>query len=191
MSKPAKKVWNGGKKVLHEANPENWGVTKKMGHEIDKHVFNGQWTKGWRQGLETAAIVAATIYTGGAAAGAWGYGAGAAGATGAVGAGAAATGYGAAALAGGAAVAGTAAIGGGLAGLYMGKQSHDTIKAQRAQAAAEAEANAAAAEADRIAKAERSAELKKMRKQIIPTTRGMTGYAGGSDDENYAGLLLG
>lgn len=179
------------KKVTHEANPSNWGVTKKIGHEIDKHVFNGQWTKGWRQGLTTAAIVAATIYTGGAAAGAFGYGAGATAAGGAVGAGAAAGSVGAAALAGGAAVAGTAAIVGGLAGLYMGKQTHDTIKAQRAQARAEAEANAAAAEADRVAKAERSAELKKLRKQIVPTTRGMTGYAGGSDDENYAGLMLG
>lgn len=184
MSKPAKKIF-------HEADPKNWGITKKFGHEIDKHVFNGQWTKGWRQGLTTAAIVAATIYTGGAAAGAFGYGAGATAAGGAVGAGAAAGSVGAAALAGGAAVAGTAAIAGGLAGIYMGKQTHDTIKAQRAQARAEAEANAAAAEADRIAKSERSAELKKMRRQIVPTTRGMTGYAGGSDDENYAGLMLG
>lgn len=172
-------------------------ATKKLGHKIDKHVFNGQWTKGWRQGLQTAAIVAATVYTAGAAAGALGYGATAAGvgsaatAGGAVGAGATAAGVGSAALAGGAAVAGTAAMAGGLAGIYMGKQSHDTIKAQRAQARAEAEANAAAAEADRIAKSERSAELKKMRRQIIPTTRGMTGYAGGSDDENYAGLMLG
>lgn len=180
MSKPAKNLWNSGKKTVN-----------KWGHEVDKHVFNGQWTKGWRQGLETAAIVAATIYTGGAAAGALGYGAGATAAGGAVGAGAAAGSVGAAALAGGAAVAGTAAIAGGLAGLYMGKQSHDTIKMQRAQARAEAEANAAAEEADRIAKTERAAELKKMRRQIIPTTRGMTGYAGGSDDDNYAGLLLG
>ena len=180
MSKPIKNAWESGKKTVN-----------KWGHEIDKHVFNGQWTKGWRQGLETAAIVAATIYTGGAAAGAWGYGAGAAGATGAVGAGAAASGYGAAALAGGAAVAGTAAIGGGLAGLYMGKQTHDTIKAKEAQAREEAKANAAAAEAERLATNERSAELKKLRRQITPLTRGMTGYAGGSDDENYAGLMLG
>ncbi len=180
MSKPAKNLWNSGKKTVN-----------KWGHEIDKHVFNGQWTKGWRQGLETAAVVAATVYTGGALAGAAGYGAGAAGASGAVGAGAAASGYGAAALAGGAAVAGTAAIGGGLAGLYMGKQAHDTIKVKEAQAREEAKANAAAAEAERIATSERSAELKKLRRQITPLTRGMTGYAGGSDDENYAGLTLG
>ena len=173
-------------------------ATKKWGHEIDKHVFNGQWTKGWRQGLQTAAIVAATIYTGGALAGAAGYGASAAGvgsaatAGGAVGAGATAGSLGAAALAGGTAVAGTAAIAGGLAGVYGAKQGHDTYVVKREQAAAEAKANAAAAEADRIAKAERSAELKKMRKQIVPTTRGMTGYAGGSSsDDNYAGLLLG
>ena len=184
MSKPAKKF-------LHKTDPMNWKVTKKFGHEIDKHVFNGQWTKGWRQGLTTAAIVAATIYTGGAAAGAFGYGAGATAAGGAVGAGAAASSYGAAALAGGAAVAGTAAIGGGLAGLYMGKQTHDTIKAKEAQAREEAKANAAAAEADRIAKTERSSELKKLRRQIVPSTRGMTGYAGGGSDENYAGLMLG
>lgn len=184
MSKPAKKIF-------HEANPSNWGITKKWGHEIDKHVFNGQWTKGWRQGLETAAIVAATIYTGGAAAGAFGYGAGATAAGGAVGAGAAAGSIGGAALAGGAAVAGTAAIAGGLAGIYMGKQSHDTYVARREQAKAEAKANAAAAEAERLATNERSAELKKLRRQITPLTRGMTGYAGGSDDENYAGLMLG
>lgn len=166
-------------------------VTKKWGHEIDKHIFNGQWTKGWRQGFTTAAIVAATIYTGGAAAGAFGYGAGATAAGGAVGAGAAATGLGSAALAGGAAVAGTAAVAGGLAGLYGAKQGHDTYVAKSEQAKAEAEANAAAAEADRIAKSERSAELKKMRRQIVPTTRGMTGYSGGGSDENYAGLMLG
>lgn len=170
---------------------------EKVGHEVDKHVFNGQWTKGWRQGLQTAAIVAGTVLTAGAAAGALGYGATAAGvgsaatAGGAVGAGATAAGLGSAALAGGAAVAGTAALAGGLAGIYMGKQTHDTIKAQEQQARAEAQANAAAAEAERAAKSERSAELKKMRRQIVPTTRGMTGYAGGGSDDNYAGLLLG
>lgn len=184
MSKPVKKV-------LHEADPKNWGVTKKLGHEIDKHVFNGQWTKGWRQGLQTAAIVAATIYTGGAAAGAFGYGAGATAAGGAVGAGAAASSVGGAALAGGAAVAGTAAVAGGLAGIYGGKQAHDTYVAKREQAKAEREANAAAAEAERIATSERSAELKKLRRQITPLTRGMARYAGGGDDENYAGLTLG
>ena len=172
-------------------------ATKKMGHEIDKHVFNGQWTKGWRQGLGTAALVAGTALTAGAAAGALGYGATALGvgsaatAGGAVGAGATAAGIGSAALAGGAAMAGTAAIAGGLAGLYGAKQGHDTYVAKREQRKAEAEANAAAAEAERIATAERSSELKKMRRQILPTTRGMTGYAGGSEDENYAGLLLG
>lgn len=190
MSKPAEKVWNGGKKALHEANPENWGVTKKVGHEIDKHVFNGQWTKGWRQGLETAAIVAATIYTGGAAAGAFGYGAGATAAGGAVGAGAAAGSVGAAALAGGAAVAGTAAIAGGLAGLYMGKQAHDTIKAKNEQARVEAEANAAAAEADRQATAERTAQLKGLKKQLVPVLRGSL-YKGATNDENVSGIVLG
>lgn len=170
---------------------------KKWGHEIDKHVFNGQWTKGWRQGLGAAAVVAGTVLTAGAAAGALGYGATAAGvgsaatAGGAVGAGAAAAGVGSAALAGAAAMGGTAALAGGLAGLYGAKQGHDTYVAKREQARAEAEANAAAAEADRIAKSERSAELKKMRRQIVPTTRGMTGYAGGGSDENYAGLMLG
>ena len=172
-------------------------TTKKWGHEIDKHVFNGQWTKGWRQGLGTAAIVAGTVLTAGAAAGALGYGATAAGvgsaatAGGAVGAGATAAGIGSAALAGAAAMGGTAALAGGLAGIYGAKQGHDTYVAKREQARAEAEANAAEAEANRIAKAERSAELKKIRKQIVPTTRGMTGYAGGNDDENYAGLTLG
>lgn len=172
-------------------------VAKKWGHEIDKHVFNGQWTKGWRQGLGAAAVVAGTVLTAGAAAGVLGYGATAAGvgsaatAGGALGAGATAAGVGSAALAGALTMGGTAALAGGLAGLYGAKQGHDTYVARREQAKAEAEANAAAAEADRIAKTERSAELKKMRRQIIPTTRGMTGYAGGSDDENYAGLMLG
>ena len=172
-------------------------TVKKWGHEIDKHVFNGQWTKGWRQGLGAAAVVAGTVLTAGAAAGALGYGATAAGvgsaatAGGALGAGATAAGVGSAALAGALTMGGTAALAGGLAGLYGAKQGHDTYVARRDQARAEAEANAAAAEADRIAKTERSAELKKMRRQIVPITRGMTGYAGGSDDENYAGLMLG
>ena len=60
MSKPIENAWKSGKETVH-----------KWGHEIDKHVFNEQWTKGWRQGLTAAAAVAATIYTGGAAAGTW------------------------------------------------------------------------------------------------------------------------
>lgn len=74
---------------------------------------------------------------------------------------------------------------------YLEKATGSDVFGRQAKRRAEAEANAAAAEADRIAKSERSAELKKMRRQIVPTTRGMTGYAGGSEDENYSGLTLG
>lgn len=190
MSKPVKKI-------VHEANPENWGITKKIGHEIDKHVFNGQWTKGWRQGLSVAGIAAAAILTGGAAAGALGASgigagataAGAAGAAaGATGAAAGATGAGAAAGMG--AVAGYAAAAGVAAGAYGAKQGHDTYVAERQQAKAEAEANAARDEAERQATAERTAQLKGLKKQLVPVLKG-SAVKGAASSENVSGIVLG
>lgn len=74
---------------------------------------------------------------------------------------------------------------------YLEKLTGSDLFGRQAKREAKAAAEAAAAESDRIAKAERLAQLKKLRRQIIPTTRGMTGYAGSSDDENYSGLTLG
>lgn len=170
---------------------------KKWGHEIDKHVFNGQWTKGWRQGLEVAGIAAAAILTGGAAAGALGAsgigaGATAAGAAGAA-AGAGATGAaaaGAGALAGMGAVGGYAAAAGVAAGAYGAKQGHDTYEAKSEQAREKAKADAAAAEADRLATAERTAQLRGLRKQLVPVLKG-SAYKGYASDENVSGIVLG
>lgn len=183
MSKPAKKI-------VHETNPMNWGVTKKIGHEIDKTAFNGQWTKGWRQGFEMAGIAAAAILTGGAAAGALGASGIGAGATAAGAAGAAAGATGAGALAGAGAVAGYAAAAGVAAGAYGAKQGHDTYVAKRDEAKVEAEANAAAAEANRLATAERTAQLKGLKKQLVPVLKGSV-YKGVADDENVSGIVLG
>ena len=74
---------------------------------------------------------------------------------------------------------------------YLEAATGTDIFGRQAKRQAKAEAAAAAAEAQRIATAERAAQLRKTRRQILPTTRGMTGYAGGGSDENYAGLLLG
>lgn len=74
---------------------------------------------------------------------------------------------------------------------YLEAATGSDIFGRQAKREAKAEAEAAAAEAKRAATAERAAQLRKTRRQILPTTRGMTGYAGGGDDENYAGLLLG
>lgn len=74
---------------------------------------------------------------------------------------------------------------------YLEAATGSDIFGRQAKREAKAEAAAAAAEAQRIATAERAAQLRKTRRQILPTTRGMTGYAGGGSDENYAGLLLG
>lgn len=56
---------------------------------------------------------------------------------------------------------------------------------------AKAAAEAAAEKAKQAAKAERFSQLRKLRKQIIPTVRGATGYHSGGEDENYSGLTLG
>lgn len=183
MSKPVKKI-------VHEANPENWGITKKMGHEIDKHVFNDQWTKGWRQGLSVAGIAAAAILTGGAVAGALGASGIGAGATAAGAAGAAAGATGAGAAAGMGAVAGYAAAAGVAAGAYGAKQGHDTYVAERQQAKAEAEANAARDEAERQATAERTAQLKGLKKQLVPVLKG-SAVKGAASSENVSGIVLG
>lgn len=74
---------------------------------------------------------------------------------------------------------------------YLEAATGTDIFGRQAKREAKAEAAAAAAEAQRAATAERAAQLRKTRRQILPTTRGMTGYAGGGTDENYAGLLLG
>ena len=174
MSKPVKKI-------VHEANPANWEITKKMGHEIDKHVFNDQWTKGWRQGLSVAGIAAA------GALGASGIGAGA---TAAGAAGAAAGGTAAGAAAGMGAVAGYAAAAGVAAGAYGAKQGHDTYVAERQQAKAEAEANAARDEAERQATAERTAQLKGLKKQLVPVLKG-SAYKGAASSDNVSGIVLG
>lgn len=163
---------------------------QKIGHEIDKHVFNEQWTKGWRQGLSVAGIAAAAILTGGAAAGALGASGIGAGATAAGTAGAAAGATGAGAAAGMGAVAGYATAAGVAAGAYGAKQGHDTYVAKREQAKAEAEANEAAAEAERQATAERTAQLKGLRKQLVPVLRG-SAVKGAANDENVSGIVLG
>lgn len=178
------------KKIRHAVDPKNWGVTKKIGHEIDKHVFNDQWTKGWRQGVTVAGIAAAAILTGGAAAGALGASGVGAGATAAGAAGAAAGATGAGALAGAGAVAGYAAAAGIAAGAYGAKQGHDTYVARRDQAKAEVEANVAAAEAERQATAERTAQLKGLKKQLVPALRGSL-YKGAANEENVSGIVLG
>ena len=165
-------------------------TAKKWGHEIDKHVFNGQWTKGWRQGLEVAGIAAAAILTGGAAAGALGASGIGAGATAAGAAGATAGATGAGALAGAGAVAGYAAAAGVAAGAYGAKQGHDTYEAKSEQAREKAKADAAAAEADRLATAERTAQLRGLRKQLVPVLKGST-YKGYANDENVSGIVLG
>ncbi len=178
------------KKIFHETDPKNWGITKKAGHEIDKHVFNDQWTKGWRQGVTVAGIAAAAILTGGAAAGALGASGIGAGATAAGAAGAGAAGVGAGAAAGAGAVAGYAAAAGVAAGAYGAKQGHDTYEARTEQAIAEAEANAAAAEAERQATAERTAQLKGLKKQLVPVLKGSS-YKGAANAENVSGIVLG
>ena len=165
-------------------------TTKKWGHELDKHLFNGQWTKGWRQGLEVAGIAAAAILTGGAAAGALGASGIGAGATAAGAAGAAAGATGAGALAGAGAVAGYAAAAGVAAGAYGAKQGHDTYEAKSEQAREKAKADAAAAEADRLATAERTAQLRGLRKQLVPVLKG-SAYKGYASDENVSGIVLG
>lgn len=165
-------------------------TAKKWGHEIDKHVFNGQWTKGWRQGLEVAGIAAAAILTGGAAAGALGASGIGAGATAAGAAGATAGATGAGALAGAGAVAGYAAAAGVAAGAYGAKQGHDTYEAKSEQAREKAKADAAAAEADRLATAERTAQLRGLRKQLVPVLKGSV-YKGAPADENVSGIVLG
>ena len=171
---------------------------KKISHEIDKHVFNGQWTKGWRQGLTVAGIGAAAILTGGVAAGALGAAGIGAGATaaGAAGAAAGATGAGAlasagaGALAGAGAVAGYATAAGVAAGAYGAKQGHDTYVAEREQAKAEAEANAARDEAERQATAERTAQLKGLKKQLVPVLKG-SAVKGAASSDNVSGIVLG
>ena len=157
------------KKIIHEADPKNWGVTKKIGHEIDKHVFNGQWTKGWRQGVTLAGIAVASVLTGGAASGAL---------------------AGTGALGGASAAAGYAAAAGVAAGAYGAKQGHDTYVAGVEQAKAEAEANAAAAEAERQATEERTAQLRGLKKQLVPTMKG-SAYKGAANEENVSGIVLG
>lgn len=74
---------------------------------------------------------------------------------------------------------------------YVEAATGSDVFGRQAKAEAEAAAKAAAAEADRIAKAERLAQLRKLRRQIVPTVRGATGYHGGGEDENYSGLTLG
>ena len=167
---------------------------QKIGHEIDKHVFNEQWTKGWRQGLTVAGIGAAAILTGGAAAGALGAAGIGAGATaaGAAGAAAGATGAGAlaGALSGAGAVAGYATAAGVAAGAYGAKQGHDTYIAEREQEKAEAEANTARDEAERRATAERTAQLKGLKKQLVPVLKG-SAVKGAASSDNVSGIVLG
>lgn len=163
---------------------------QKIGRDIDKHVFNGQWTKGWRQGLSVAGIAAAAILTGGAAAGALGAAGIGAGATAAGAAGAAAGATGAGALAGAGAVAGYATAAGVAAGAYGAKQGHDTYVAERKEKKAEAEANAARDEAERQATAERTAQLKGLRKQLVPVLKG-SAVKGAASSENVSGIVLG
>lgn len=74
---------------------------------------------------------------------------------------------------------------------YLEAATGSDVFGRQAKAEAKAAAEAAAEEAKQASKAERLSQLRKLRRQITPLTRGMTGYASGSDDENYAGLVLG
>lgn len=176
--------------ILKKAYKSAKNTAKRIGHEVDKHVFNDQWTKGWRQGVTVAGIAAGAILTGGVAAGALGAAGIGAGATAAGAAGAAAAGTGAGALAGAGAVAGYAAAAGVAAGAYGAKQGHDTYVTEKEEKKAEAEANAAAAEAEANATAERRAQLLGLKKQLVPSVRG-SAVKGGSASENVSGIVLG
>lgn len=74
---------------------------------------------------------------------------------------------------------------------YVEAATGSDVFGRQAKRDAKAEAEAAAAEAKQAAKAERLSQLRKLRKQIVPIVRGSTGYHSGSEDENYAGLVLG
>lgn len=74
---------------------------------------------------------------------------------------------------------------------YLEAATGSDIFGRQAKREAAAAAEAAAEEAAAASKAERLSQLRKLRKQIVPAVRGMTGYAGGSEDENYSGLTLG
>ena len=74
---------------------------------------------------------------------------------------------------------------------YVEAATGSDVFGRQAKREAKAEAEAAAAEAKQAAKAERLSQLRKLRKQIVPIVRGSTGYHSGSEDENYAGLVLG
>lgn len=74
---------------------------------------------------------------------------------------------------------------------YVEAATGSDVFGRQAKAEAKAAAETAAAEAKAAAKAERLSQLRKLRKQIVPTVRGATGYHGGGEDENYSGLMLG
>lgn len=74
---------------------------------------------------------------------------------------------------------------------YVEAATGSDVFGRQAKREAAAAAAAAAEEAKQASKAERLSQLRKLRKQIVPAVRGATGYAGGGEDENYSGLTLG